>query len=154
LQLKRFEPLPRTPPAADQILTYAFPALWSILLSENVDALADLGAKPFVPLQLAAHTREEITRIDVDAVELDLQRARLCINDDAAGRMQRVLVPCYWDTGLRRQLISVIVPGRFHQSCDDFIFELRDVNRLWHGHRQDLHHAASPQDCATRRLAS
>jgi len=53
---------------------------------------ADLGAKPFMPLlQLAAHPREEIMRVDLDALELDPQRARLLINVDAAGRMQRVL---------------------------------------------------------------
>ena len=38
-------------------------------------------------LQLAAHPSEEIMRVDLDAVELDLQRARLLIHDDAAGRM-------------------------------------------------------------------
>jgi DNA invertase Pin-like site-specific DNA recombinase len=33
-----------------------------------------------------------IDGVDLDAVEFDLQRARLPINDDAAGRMQWVLI--------------------------------------------------------------
>ncbi len=102
-------------------------------------------------LQLAAHTSEEIMRVNLDAVELDRQRARLFINDDAAGRMQRVLVSGSRATGpgLCHQLIFVIIPEPVRHGCDDFAFELLDVNCLWHGRRQagHLHHATSPQDC-------
>ena len=105
-------------------------------------------------LQLAAHPSEEIMRVDLDAVELDLQRARLLINDDAAGRMQRVLVSGSRVTGpgLYHQLISVIIPEPVRHGCDDFAFELLNVNCLRHGHRQagHLHHATSPQDCLIR----
>ena len=100
-------------------------------------------------LQLAAHPSEEIMRVDLDAVELDLQRARLLINDDAAGRMQRVLVSGSRVTGpgLCHQLISVIIPEPVRHSCDDFAFEFLNINCLWHGHRQTghVHHATSPR---------
>lgn len=79
-------------------------------------------------LQLAAHPREEIMRIDLDAVQLDPQRARLAIHNDAAGRMQRVLVSGSRVTGpgLCHQLISVIIPEPVRHSCDDFALELLD----------------------------
>jgi hypothetical protein len=82
----------------------------------------DLDAKPFVPLlQLTAHTGKEIRRVGLDAVKPDLQRAWLSINDDAARRMQWVLVSGWWATGPGRchQLMSVIIPEPVGHGCDD-----------------------------------
>ena len=112
----------------------------------NTGQLADLDAKPLMPLlQLAADPREEIMRVDLDALELDPQHARFLINDDAAGRMQWVLVAGSRGTRAHgcHQLISVIIPEPVRHGRDDFLFELVDVDGRWHGHRQaaHLHHA-------------
>ncbi len=92
-------------------------------------------------LELAAHPGEEIMRVDVEAFEPDLQCARLLIDDDAAGRTQRVLVRGSRGTGrdLCRQLISVIIPEPVRYGRHDFLFEFRDVDCVWQGHRQAGH---------------
>jgi len=85
-------------------------------------------------------TCKEIRRVDLDAVKPDLQRARLSIHDDAARRMQRVLVSGSWATGPGRcHHMSVIIPEPVGHGCDDFAFEICDVNCLRHDHRQAGH---------------
>jgi hypothetical protein len=119
LQLKRFEPLPTTPPAAEQILTYAFPALRSILMSENVDRRVSRSRREALRAAAPARcsTLERSRALTSTPWSLTFRASGVVsmtvlpgIYDGAAGRMQRVLVSGYWAARIS--------------------FELRDVNRL------------------------